>query len=187
MKPPLSVSTVIRIVYLALFAFAIVCSVHSARDAVLSVTVKDAGTGRLTPVRVRLTDAAGKALRIPEGAVQLSDSVLPIPRGAIAVMYGTMDRAGGYALQPDGAFYADGSFEARLAPGTYRLTLAKGAEFVGQTHMLKLAPGETSSLTFELERWINTPQAQHDAAFVFTCGSKDPFQWGSSFDSFSRR
>ncbi len=140
---PLSLSTAARIVYLGLFAFTLIYSVHSARDAVLSVKVKDAGTGRLTPVRVRLTHAGGEALHVPNGAVELSDSVVPIPRGAIAVMYGGMDRAEGYALQPDGAFYADGSFEARLAPGTYGLTLSKGPEFLRQSHILKLGPART--------------------------------------------
>ena len=157
-KLPFPRSTAVRIVYLALFVFTLVYSAHSAREAVLSVSVKDAATGRLTPVRVRLTDAAGQALRVPNGAVEVSDAALPIPRGAIAVMYGTYDRAEGFALQPDGACYADGSFEARLAPGTYRLTLSKGVEFVQQTHILKLGPGEAFSRTFELQRWIDMPQ-----------------------------
>jgi hypothetical protein len=63
----------------------------------LRISVIEAESGRVTPVRVRLTAADG--------------SPGPVPDEAIAVMYGPNDNAEGFAAQPDGAFYVEGAFE----------------------------------------------------------------------------
>jgi len=110
----------------------------------LSVSVVDAATGRGTPVRVRL--------RGPSGA----DA--PVPDAALAVQYGRDDQAEGYASQPDGSFYVDGAFEVELEPGAYRLTLAKGNEYLAQDHEIRLHAGENLSRVFRLERWIDMPK-----------------------------
>ena len=75
------------------------------------------------------------------GAVAVSESAIPVPRQAIAVMFGTEDRAEGYAIQPDGSFYVDGSFDVRLPPGTYTLAISKGFEYLRETQTIELKPG----------------------------------------------
>jgi hypothetical protein len=91
------------------------------------------------------------------GAVAISESSIPIPKQAIAVMWGQNDRAQGYALQPDGSFYADGAFDVRLPSGAYSLTVSKGIEYTAQTIALDVAPGATVSREIRLARWIDMP------------------------------
>src|SRR5690349_2259227 len=119
----------------ALFLFAVIQSAQVTRDATLAIRIVDAGTGRPTPVRVTLQDKNGVRPHT-RGALAVSDSALPIPKEAIALLWGQQDRAEGYALQPDGSFYVDGSFEARVPPGEYTLTISKGFEYVRRTETL---------------------------------------------------
>ena len=137
------------------FVFALVQSAQVTRDATLSVRIVDAA-GRPAAVRVRLEDAAGTRPKIlGGGAIAVSDSAIPIPRQAIAVMYGTNDRAEGYAIQPDGSFYVDGAFDALLAGGTYRLTFSKGFEYTAQTASIELRPGAHITREFRMARWVD--------------------------------
>ena len=82
-------------------------------------------------MRVGLRDAKGTAPAV-SAALAVSDTAIPIPRQAIAVMWGQQDRAQGYALQPDGSFYVDGAFDVSVPPGAYSLSLSKGFEYVQQ-------------------------------------------------------
>jgi hypothetical protein len=118
--------------------------VGGAQSARLRVTVLDAATGQATPVRVRLTAADG--------------SEAPVPDEAIAVMYGRNDRAEGFVSQPDGAFYVEGPFGVDLAPGTWRLSLSKGNEYLSQDHEIRLGAGEDVPRTYRLERWVDMPK-----------------------------
>lgn len=152
-----STSAWLRISFLASFALIVAWSQRSSQEALVSVTVLDATTGEATPVRVRLTGAAGEPL-LSESAIGVSQESLGLPETALAVMYGRGDRAEGFALQPDGSFYADGFFEIPLPPGRYHLSLSKGYEFVGQRHELSVRPGEALSRTYRLHRWINMPE-----------------------------
>ena len=101
-----------------IFVFGLVQSAQVSRDGTLSVRIVTAANGRPTPARVTLQDASGVRPHV-RGAVAISDSAIPIPKQAIAVMWGQQDRAEGYALQPDGSFYVDGAFDVRLPPGDY--------------------------------------------------------------------
>jgi hypothetical protein len=130
--------------------------VYATRDVSLSIRVVDAATGTAVPVRIRLQDARGVTPHV-SGALAVSDSALPIPRQAIAVMWGQNDRAEGYALQPDGAFYVDGGFEAQVPPGDYTLSVAKGFEYVRQTIPLEVRPSRRVTREVRLERWIDMP------------------------------
>ena len=98
------------------FVFALLQSAQVSRDGTLSVRIVASSTGRPTPARVSLQDAHGNRPHV-RGAVAVSDSAIPIPKQAIAVLWGQQDRAEGYALQPDGSFYVDGSFDVALPPG----------------------------------------------------------------------
>jgi hypothetical protein len=128
-----------------------------SREATLAVRVLDAATGLPTPVRVTLQDAKGTRPRVT-GAVALSESAIPVPKQAIAVMWGQQDRAQGYALQPDGSFYVDGAFDVRVPPGAYTLTLSKGFEYVQQTVAVDLDAGATTGREYRLQRWIDMPE-----------------------------
>ena len=134
----------IRALLLVLFALAVVISAQTSREALLSVTVRDAQTGEPTPVRVRLTDSAGATPEI-SGVEEL------------AVLWGRFDRPDGFVFQPDGSFYVDGSFEARLPAGEYDLVVSKGYEFTSQRHTLDLEAGGKIEKNLRLARWIDMP------------------------------
>ncbi|HLU99868.1 MAG TPA: CehA/McbA family metallohydrolase [Acidobacteriota bacterium] len=133
-------------------------SSQPARDATLSVTIRDAKSGDLTPVRVLLTDANGNPVGKTETGLAVPGSVRGLPAQAIGVMYGRYDQAEGFAYQPNGAFYVNGSFQMPLPEGTYTLTLSKGYEFVQQTETLTLEAGESLSRDYVLQRWIDMPE-----------------------------
>lgn len=107
----------------------------------LQIQVADATTGQLTPVRVRLT--------------RNGYAVAKLPKEAVAVMYGVWDHADGFGFQPDSSFYVNGSFNLPLAPGTYRLVLKKGPEYLEQQHELQIRAGQVFRGNFKLVRWIN--------------------------------
>jgi hypothetical protein len=119
--------------------------VTAGGSAHLTVTVFDDVTGQRTPARARLTDASGKPM--------------PAPGMAVAIMYGREPRFGaeGYAAQPDGSFYVDGSFVVELPAGEYRLAVSKGYEFLSQEYPITLKPGQRLNREFRLQRWINMP------------------------------
>jgi hypothetical protein len=145
----------IRLAIAAVFAFALIQFAQSTREAQVRVRIFDGA--RPTSVRVHLEDSHGVRPKA-RGAVAVSDTAIPIPKQAIAVMYGQNDRAQGYADQPDGSFYVDGSFDVRVPPGTYRFTLSKGFEYEPQTVTLELAPGASVTRDIHLTRWIDMPK-----------------------------
>lgn len=114
---------------------------YAQRSGRIYVAVRDAGTGRPTPVRVRLTRAG--------------NAVTAVPSEAISISYGLWDHADGYAFQPDSSFYVSGSFSLSVQPGVYQLVLSKGNEYLSQTHSLHIQPGQTLRQTYYLKRWIN--------------------------------
>jgi hypothetical protein len=140
----------------ALFLFAVIHSAQVTRDATLTVRIVDAATGRPTPVRISLQDQNGVRPHT-RGALAVSDSALPIPKEAIALLWGQQDRAEGYALQPDGSFYVDGAFEARVPPGEYTLTISKGFEYLRRTETLKLDAAGSAKREYRMERWADLP------------------------------
>ena len=109
----------------------------------LRVTVLAADSDRATPVRVRLLAADG--------------SVATPPESAIAVQYGQNDQAQGFASQPDGAFYVEGPLELALTPGTWRLSISKGNEYLAQDHEIRLEAGQEVLRSYSLERWVDMP------------------------------
>src|SRR5206468_1301818 len=122
------------------FLFAVIHSAQVSRDANLSVRIVASATGRSTPARVTLQDSHGNRPHV-RGAVAVSDSAIPIPKQAIALLWGQQDRAEGYALQPDGSFYVDGSFDVRLPAGAYSVKVSKGFEYVPRTDSVSVGAG----------------------------------------------
>ncbi len=137
-----------------LFTLGLLAQVTS--DGTLAVRILDDVTGRPTPVRILLQDAQGTRPRVT-GAAPISESAIPIPKQAVAVMWGQQDRAQGYALQPDGSFYVDGAFDVRMPAGTYALTISKGFEYVQQTVNVDLRAGASTEREYRLRRWIDMP------------------------------
>ena len=109
---------IVRLLLAILFAGTLVEFAQSNRNAALSVRILDAVTGEPTPVRVRLQNDKGERPRV-RSAPAISESAIPVPRQAVAVMFGANDHAEGYAIQPDGSFYVEGAFDVRLPPGKY--------------------------------------------------------------------
>jgi hypothetical protein len=140
----------------ALFALVVVYSAQVSREATIAVRIVDGSSGRPTPARVLLQDANGNRPRT-RGAVAVSESAVPIPKQAIAAMWGRQDRAEGYALQPDSSFYVDGSFDAVLAPGTYTLAVSKGFEYVQRKETIEVKPGSAAAREYKLARWTDMP------------------------------
>lgn len=122
----------------------LVCSIEPGTDANLVVSIIDSSTDRKTPVRVKITDSASGAVTAPDDAV--------------AVMYGPDDMAGGYALLPDSSFYANGFFSMDLKPGTYKIKISKGIEYLSQTDEFTLVEGQKNIRSYELKRWVNMPE-----------------------------
>ena len=145
-----------RFVLAATLVLALGYAMRATRDVALSVTVVDAATGQRTPVRVALQGANGARPTV-SGALAISESAIPIPKQAIAVMWGQQDRPQGYALQPDGSFYVDGAFDTLLPPGAYTLKVSKGFEYVPQTVTLDVRPETPLTRELRLTRWIDMP------------------------------
>jgi hypothetical protein len=137
------VVTVWAMVVLGLLSSSSEASAQAGKSGRLVVKVLDEGTGQPTPVRIRLTR--------PDGAVA------PLPDQAVAIMYGVWDHADGYGFQPDSSFYVAGSFSVDLPPGTYRLAVSKGNEYLAQQQELTIRAGRKLQKTVRLVRWVNMP------------------------------
>ncbi len=137
------VSVVAATVALALAAIALSLTAGTPLRSRLTVTVLEAESGQATPVRARLVSADGV--------------VAEPPQSAIAVQYGQNDQAQGFAAQPDGAFYVEGTFEVELSPGTWSLSISKGNEYLGQEHEIRLEAGAEAVRSYRLERWVDMP------------------------------
>src|SRR5258708_40293853 len=92
----------VRLLLAILFAGALLQFAQSSREATLAVRILDAATGQPVPARVRLQNEKGERPKV-RGAGAVSEPAIPIPRQAITVMFGTQDRAEGYAIQPSGS------------------------------------------------------------------------------------
>jgi hypothetical protein len=139
-----------------IFILCLVQSAQVSRDGMLSVRIVASATGRPTPARVTLQDSRGNRPHV-RGAVAVSDSAIPIPKQAIALLWGQQDRAEGYALQPDGSFYVDGSFDVRLPPGDYTITVSKGFEYIKHTEVVNIAAAASAVREYRLDRWADMP------------------------------
>src|SRR3954451_16379020 len=149
---PRRAQSALRLTIVLLFLFALIHSAQVSRDATLSVRILDGSTARPTPVRITFQNSHGVRPHV-RGALAVSDSALPIPKQAVALLWGQQDRAEGYALQPDGSFYVDGAFEARVPPGEYTLTISKGFEYARRMETLKLDAAGSAKREYRMERW----------------------------------
>ena len=139
-------------------------------EARLSVTIMDAKTGRPTPVRVRITDEAGRPFGPPglglprnnpggaEARLAAPGSVPGLPSEAIALMYGPNDSAQGYGFLFNGAFYVDGKFDLPMPAGKFVVTITKGYEYVRESEAITFRAGEHVTRRYDLRRWVDMPE-----------------------------
>jgi hypothetical protein len=112
------------------------------------VRVNDAATGRPTPVRLSLRDAAGNYLA-------------PMGRPAEFATGPGEDVGGSVRLGPARHAYVDGACEARLPPGVIHVEIHKGPEYIPVRREVTLVPGQLA-LRFEIARWTDTrPDGWH--------------------------
>lgn len=105
------------------------------------VRISESGTGRPTPVRLRLVDAAG-VCRMPFGRL-----------AEFATEAGV--DVGGQVRLDDSAFaYIDGICEVHLPPGPVRVQVSKGPEYVPIDREVVLAPGKIA-LRLTIERALD--------------------------------
>ena len=143
----LSLTSPFRKVTLSLLAVLVAFSPGGAAaqaTGALSVTVRDAESGAAVPVRVHLANQKGVAAPLPEAA-----------SGVLYARSTAIGKAEGFGFQPDSSFYVDGSFDVDLRPGTYRLLLSKGNEYLAQEHQIDIEAGRELSKTYRLHRWID--------------------------------
>src|ERR1700691_2702607 len=103
--------------------------------------INDAATGQPTPVRLRITDAAGTYYapygRLTEFATGVNQDV------GGNVLIGTKKWA-----------YIDGTCEILLPPGTLHIEITKGPEYKPIDEEITLLAGKMA-LRFTIERWSN--------------------------------
>lgn len=104
--------------------------------------VNDAGTGQLTPVRLRITDAAGNYFA-PFG--RLADFATGVDQ----------DVGGSVLIEARKWAYIDGACEILLPPGQLRIEIAKGPEYKPIDEEITLLAGKMS-LRFTMERWCDS-------------------------------
>jgi hypothetical protein len=145
------------LLFLTLLASLVSCQSPDAESTLIVTIIEEEG-GKPVPVRVRVTDERGEPVAAPANALALPGSVVGVPDEALAVMYGRNDSAEGFSLQPDGAFYVDGTFRLDLDPGRYEMTVSKGYEYRRWTSTVDPpAGGGRIELTVPLSRWIDMP------------------------------
>ena len=142
--PTLFWSAIKRISIALLFISFSVWSIAQNKPAKIKILINDGTTEKPTSARVKMIDSHGH--------------IAPLPSEAIGIMYGRDDRAEGFTYQPDSAFYVNGSFSLSLDPGSYRMTISKGFEFVQQQVELNITSGQELSKTITLKRWVNMPE-----------------------------
>jgi hypothetical protein len=95
----------------------------------LRVALIDHNTGRAVSARCYLTDASQQSW---------------IPSGAIT-----------YLKPPEHNFIAQTGFRIELPPGSYRLVVEKGPEYLSERREIKVPAGETLNEKIELSRWTD--------------------------------
>jgi hypothetical protein len=106
--------------------------------------VNDAATGQPTPVRLRLTSAAG-------------DYFAPLGRLTEFSTGRNQDVGGNVLLGVKPWAYIDGACEVRLPPGPLLVEFHKGFEYTPQRQEVTLSPGKLA-LRFTVGRWTNRRQ-----------------------------
>jgi hypothetical protein len=120
-------------------------------DGTLSLTVRDAGTGLPTPVRVELLDETGAAQLPPEAVPFPAECRRGTASRPLASDVVTLDEPFGGPTQ----FYLLAPLSFPLPPGTYRITATKGPEYTVAAHVVDVTAGATARVSLEIARWAD--------------------------------
>ncbi len=128
----------------------------------LELTVTDARTGEITPVRIELLDANRHA-RLPDQALRVAGDCGWYP------IHNWIPWAGAWQMRrhlraevPNPytgttQFYLTRSVRMRVAAGRYSIRAFKGIEYGVAKGVAEVQRNETTKLTLPLERWIDMP------------------------------
>ena len=116
----------------------------------LRLIVTDGGSDHPVPARVGIYDRTGRA-PLP------SEDAIPVWRFVDEVRRHWLNRRTMWPSENRQAFYMDGSYEARLATGTYELAVTRGPEFRSHHATFEVREGEATEVTVEMERYEDLP------------------------------
>jgi hypothetical protein len=138
-----------------------------SRLSTVQVSFHDQVTGRETPVAVRLYAATGRLI-VPASALDF-EKLGYLYEEDRPVHYADWSSARARSQDPhfgssffrsrpvpeSACFYVDGELNARLPPGTYRLTATRGLEYKPSCLVISILPGQPFRGRVTLERWTN--------------------------------
>lgn len=117
----------------------------------LTLNIKDAATGMPVPARVGIYDESGRA-PIP------SDDALPVQRFGDSVRLLSVNQRAAWPTEGRMAFYAHGTYRAKLPPGTYQLVVSRGPEYKFHVSRFVVKAGSTpTDVTVSLKRYDDMP------------------------------
>jgi hypothetical protein len=145
-------------------------------NALLALTILDGATGRPTPARVQVIDAAGRsyvardALKVPgdcadhpaPATLSLEEALQVLPQSVHNLFTQTTQ------------FYSAGHSEIQLDPGWYRVRASKGPEYRVGSVELDIADDGAVQRQIRLERWVDMPRRWGGSALTTTCTSRGP-------------
>lgn len=117
---------------------------------VLRLEMRDGASGRPVPARVGLYDATGRA-PLP------SDKAIPVHRFTDEIRLLWINRRIPWPSPNRLAFYADGSYQARLPVGEYELVVTRGPEYRAHRGTIEIQEGQTRTVAVSLPRYVDLP------------------------------
>lgn len=128
----------------------------------LILNLREAARGAPTSARVELLDEYGRAFVADDALPVFADcGSAPIhnwlPGGATLQAWWNGHREVPNPYTGTTQFYADGSATAGLPAGRYSVRATKGLEYRVANGSFEVAPGQTTRLDLELERWLDLP------------------------------
>jgi hypothetical protein len=113
--------------------------------------IKDAATGRAVPARIGLYDSTGR-MPLP------SDRAIPVLRFTDEIRRMWLNRRTFWPSESREAFYANGSYEARVPVGTYELVATRGPEYRAFRQTVDVRPNAASNVSVTLTRYDDLPK-----------------------------
>lgn len=123
-----------------------------AAAGALSLRFVDIATLAPTEVRVGLYDADGRAPLPSDSALLVEHFYEPVRM--LPVRTGSL-----WPVENRWVFYADGSYDAELPAGSYRIVASKGLEYRIASREIEIRPGESLEVELALERWVDLPKS----------------------------
>lgn len=116
-----------------------------------NLTIKDDATGMPIPARVGIYDETDRA-PLP------SEDALAVQRFGDSVRLLSVNQRAAWPTEGRMAFYARGTYRAKLAPGTYQLVVSRGPEYKFHVGSFVVKAGSApTNVTVSLKRYDNMP------------------------------